>query len=50
MAKKYRIALLRSWLVIIALDITAFIFTRLYIFADKLSARLKSLRSSNETR
>jgi hypothetical protein len=50
MAKKYHIALLRPRLVIIALDMTAFMFTHLYIFADKLSARLKRLRSDNAAR
>jgi hypothetical protein len=50
MAKKYRISLLRSWIVIISLDATAFIFTHLYLLADKLSARLKHLRSGNATR
>lgn len=48
--KKNRIALLWPRLVIIALDITAFIFTYFYIFADKLSARIKRLRSDNAAR
>ena len=50
MTKKNRIALLWPWLVIITLDITAFFFTHLYIFADKLSARLKHIRSDNAAR
>lgn len=50
MVKKYRITLLWSWLVLVALDATAVVFTHLYVLADKLSARLKRLRSGNATR
>ena len=50
MTKKNHMRFLWSWLVIMALDVTAFIFTHLYLLADKVSARLKQIKAGNATR